>query len=139
MPIYLQIVEKVGRAVEVGAVGPGERLPTVRELAAELTVAPNTVVKAYDELRRMGLVEGKPGVGTVVSQGVEEVARERRVGAVYGRLREVVRDAAALGISQDELWDRVDAEFERLAVGRSVAERSAAEGGAGKAGREEGG
>ncbi|MEW6636563.1 MAG: GntR family transcriptional regulator [Actinomycetota bacterium] len=110
----MQIAGRVRRAVEVGRVGPGDRLPTVRELAAELGVAPNTVVRAYEELRRMGLVESRLGVGTVISRDAEDIGRERRVETLLARLRELVRDAAALGVSQDELWDIVDAEFERV-------------------------
>jgi GntR family transcriptional regulator len=114
VPIYVQIVEQVRHAIEVGGLEPGERLPTVRRLAQDLTVAPNTIVKAYGELQREGLVESRPGVGTVVSEGVGELARERRVAAVFERLRVLVRDAAALGISEDDLWAGVDSEFERL-------------------------
>jgi GntR family transcriptional regulator len=62
----------------------------------------------------MGLVQSRPGVGTVVAQGVEEIDRERRVEAVFERLRVLVRDAAALGISEDQLWASLDAEFERV-------------------------
>ena len=114
VPIYVQIVEQVRHALEVGGLRPGERLPTVRQLASELTIAPNTIVKAYNELQRMGLVESRPGVGTVVARGVEEIDRERRVEAIFERLRVLVRDAAALGISEDELWASLDAEFERI-------------------------
>jgi GntR family transcriptional regulator len=114
VPIYVQIVDQVRHALEVGGLRPGERLPTVRQLASELTIAPNTIVKAYNELQRMGLVESRPGVGTVVAEGVEEIDRERRVGAIFERLRVLVRDAAALGISEDELWASLDAEFERI-------------------------
>ena len=114
VPIYVQIVDQVRHALEVGGLRPGERLPTVRQLASELTIAPNTIVKAYNELQRMGLVESRPGVGTVVAQGVEEIDRERRVEAIFGRLRVLVRDAAALGISEDELLVSLDAEFERI-------------------------
>jgi GntR family transcriptional regulator len=114
IPIYVQIVEQVRHAIEVGGLGAGERLPTVRRLAGDLTVAPNTIVKAYGELQRKGFVLSRPGVGTVVSEGVGEVARERRVAAVFERLRVLVRDAAALGISEDDLWAGVDSEFERL-------------------------
>lgn len=113
VPIYLQIVDRVRHAVEVGGLRAGDKLPTVRALAEELTIAPNTIVKAYNELRREGMVESRPGVGTIIVEGIEEVSRERRVEAVYERLRELVKDAASLGISQDELWQRVDAEFER--------------------------
>ncbi|HEV8045978.1 MAG TPA: GntR family transcriptional regulator [Rubrobacter sp.] len=114
VPIYVQVVEQVRHAVEVGRVGQGERLPTVRRLAEDLEIAPNTIVKAYGELRRMGFVESRPGVGTVVAEGVGEVARERQVAAVFGRLRVLVRDAAALGISEDDLWAGLDSEFERI-------------------------
>jgi GntR family transcriptional regulator len=114
VPIYVQIIDQVRQAVGVGGLRSGERLPTVRRLAEDLSVAPNTVVKAYDELRRMGLVESRPGVGTVVAAGVEEAAREQRVEEVFERLRKLVRDAAALGISEDELWARLDAEYERI-------------------------
>lgn len=110
----MQLVEQIRRAVEVGSLGAGERLPTVRALAEELTVAPNTVVKAYNELQRMELVESRPGVGTVVARGVAEVAREQRVEALFERLSVLVRDAVGLGITEDELWERFDAEFDRL-------------------------
>lgn len=114
IPIYLQIVDQVRHGVEVGSLQAGERLPTVRQLAGEVSVAPNTVVKAYGELRRMGLLESRPGVGTVVVEGSGEEQRERQLEALNGRLRELVRDAVGLGFSEDELWERVDAEFERL-------------------------
>ena len=114
VPMYLQVVDQVRHAVELGGLGPGERLPTVRGLAGDLGIAPNTVVKAYGELQRMGLVESRSGAGTVVAEGVGEVARERRVAAVFERLRVLVRDAAALGISEDDLWAGFDSEFERI-------------------------
>lgn len=114
VPIYVQLVEQVRHAVEVGGIGAGERLPTVRRLAEDLAIAPNTIVKAYGELRRMGFVESRAGVGTVVAEDVGEVARERRVEAVFERLRVLVRDAAALGISEDDLWAGLDSEYERI-------------------------
>lgn len=114
IPIYLQIVDQVRHGVEIGSLEEGERLPTVRQLAGEASVAPNTVVKAYGELRRMGLLESRPGVGTVVVQGSGEDQRERQIAALNGRLRELVRDAVGLGLNEDDLWERFDAEFERL-------------------------
>ena len=124
VPIYVQIVDQVRHALEVGGLRPGERLPTVRRLAGELAIAPNTIVRAYNELQRVGLVESRPGVGTVVAEGVEEVARERRVEEIFERLRVLVRDAAALGVSEDDLWAGLDSEFERIPVSEKR-ERSA--------------
>ena len=112
VPIYVQIVEQVRHAMEVGSLRSGDRLPTVRALAGELTVAPNTVVKAYSELQRAGFIESRAGVGTVVTVG--EIAREQSVNALYERLDVLVRDAVGLGISEDEIWERFDAAFERF-------------------------
>lgn len=114
IPIYVQIVDQVRHAIEVGGFGPGERLPTVRRFAGDLAIAPNTIVKAYNELQRAGLVESKPGVGTVVAEGVEEVAQERQVAEIFRRLRVLARDAAALGVSEDDLWASLDSEYERI-------------------------
>ena len=114
VPIYVQIVDQVWHTIEVGGFGPGERLPTVRRLAGDLAIAPNTIVKAYNELQRAGLVESRPGVGTVVAGRVGEVARERQVAEIFRRLRVIARDAAALGISEDDLWVSLDSEYERI-------------------------
>jgi GntR family transcriptional regulator len=114
VPIYVQIMDQVRHAIEVGGLRAGERLPTVRRLAGDLAIAPNTIVKAYNELQRMGFVVSRPGVGSVVADGIEVVAREQRVEEIFERLRLLVRDAAALGISEDELWASLDSEFERI-------------------------
>lgn len=110
----MQLVEGIRHTLEVGTLGSGERLPTVRALAGELTVAPNTVVKAYNELQRMGLIESKPGVGTVVVADSGETVREQQVEALYERLGVLVRDAVGLEVTEDELWERFDAEFEHV-------------------------
>ena len=66
VPTYMQIVEQVRQALRLGRLEPGDRLPTVREVAAALAVNPNTVLKAYRELEHEGLVEGRHGQGTYV-------------------------------------------------------------------------
>ena len=124
VPIYVQLVERVRHALTVGTLRPGERLPTVRALAGELAVAPNTVVKAYNELQRAGLIESRPGVGTVVAGDLEEAVREQQEEALYERLGVLVRDAVGLEVTEDELWERLDAEFERAHT-RRARERAA--------------
>lgn len=114
VPIYAQLVGGLRHAIETGTLRAGERLPTVRALAVELTVAPNTVVKAYAELQRDGWIESRPGSGTVVAKDVGETVREKKVEDLYGRLGQVVRDAVGLGLTEDEIWDRFEREFERL-------------------------
>ena len=114
VPIYVQLVEGVRHALGVGTLRAGERLPTVRALARELTIAPNTVVKAYNELQRMGLIESRPGVGTVVVGDPGGAVREQQVKDLYERLGVLVRDAVGLGMTEDELWERIDAAFDLL-------------------------
>ena len=113
VPIYVQLVEGVRRALEVGTLRPGERLPTVRALAGELTVAPNTVVKAYNELQREGLIESRAGVGTVVVGEAEEGVRRRKVEELYARVGVLVRDAAGLGVAEEKLRESFERELER--------------------------
>jgi GntR family transcriptional regulator len=68
VPPYLQLVQQIRQAVRMGVLGIGDRLPTVKEVVAELAINPNTVLKAYRELEHEGLVEGKQGVGTFVAR-----------------------------------------------------------------------
>lgn len=63
---YLQLVQQVRRALRMGLVEPGDQLPTAREVVASLAINPNTVLKAYRELEREGLVRARPGMGTFV-------------------------------------------------------------------------
>ena len=112
VPLYVQIVQQIKHAIEVSALQPGDQLPTVRQLAGELTIAPNTIVKAYNELQAKGLIESRPGVGTVVAANLDGSVRRQQTEALFERLRAVVRDAASVGIEPDELVDRLRAEIE---------------------------
>jgi GntR family transcriptional regulator len=68
VPPYLQLVQQIRQAVRMGVLEVGDRLPTVKEVVAELAINPNTVQKAYRELEHEGLVEGRQGVGTFVAR-----------------------------------------------------------------------
>lgn len=102
VPTYLQLVEQVRRGILLGYLCEGDRLPTVREVAANLVVNPNTVVKAYRELERAELVTPRAGQGTFVTG---------RVGAVpvaaYSRLsrglRGWLRSAREAGLDGDQV------------------------------------
>jgi GntR family transcriptional regulator len=65
---YLQIVQQVRRALLLGLLSEGDRLPTVKQVVAKVAINPNTVLKAYRDLEREGLVAPKPGVGTFVTK-----------------------------------------------------------------------
>jgi GntR family transcriptional regulator len=68
IPAYLQLVQQIKQALRMGILGVGDKLPTVKEVVAEVAINPNTVMKAYRELEHEGLVEGRQGVGTFVSR-----------------------------------------------------------------------
>ena len=65
---YLQVVHQVRRALRLGLLSEGDQLPTVKDVVARLAINPNTVLKAYRELERDGLVSARPGVGTFVTR-----------------------------------------------------------------------
>ncbi|GAB3151711.1 GntR family transcriptional regulator [Microbispora hainanensis] len=99
---YLQLVHQVKQALRLGVLRPGDQLPTAREVVESLAINPNTVLKAYRELEREGLVEGRPGMGTFVRQGIAGATL-----AEHTRLRRDleawVRDARAAGLDQEDL------------------------------------
>jgi GntR family transcriptional regulator len=68
LPTYLQLVQQVRQALRLGLLVPGDQLPTAREVVESLAINPNTVLKAYRELERDGLVAARPGTGTFVQR-----------------------------------------------------------------------
>jgi GntR family transcriptional regulator len=66
IPPYLQIVQQVKHALRLGMIDPGDQLPTIKQVVADVAINPNTVLKAYRDLEREGLVQGRAGVGTFV-------------------------------------------------------------------------
>jgi len=112
-PIYRQIVRQVREAVASGRLASGDRLPSQRELALRLVIAPLTVKKAYDELERDGLIRTARGQGTFVADVAEQSTRER-VEALRGLVRKLVHEARLSGLSEDELLGLVRDEANRL-------------------------
>src|SRR6202007_973877 len=66
VPTYLQLVQQVHQALQLGLLEPGDRLPTAQQVVASLAINPNTVLKAYRDLERSGLVRARPGMGTFI-------------------------------------------------------------------------
>jgi len=107
VPIYVQLVEQVKRSVAIGALVSGERLPTVKQLAVDLTVNPNTVARAYRDLEREGVIETSPGRGSFV--GGDQPAARRAVTEVSSASFELaVREAKSIGLSRDDVTSIVD-------------------------------
>lgn len=118
-PLHRQIVDRVWQEVVTGTLETGERLPTVRQLAIDLSVHPNTVTRAYRELELLGVLATRPGEGSVV-QLASPNKEELEHGARLERLcRDVVSQADALGVSLDEVIDTLaDARAARRRSGK---------------------
>ena len=107
MPVYRQIMDQVRGAIASGALNAGDQLPTVRQLAVDLTINPNTVVRAYRELELGGLLETHQGTGTFISSQKMKRAdaeREKQLAQIVG---DCVSRAGAAGFTVDELIDEL--------------------------------
>ena len=104
VPLYLQLIEQIKRAVALGTLAPGEQLPTVKALALELTVNPNTVARVYRELERDGVIDTSPGRGSFVrSDGAAGEARRAGNDVARVALENAVREAKSLGLDSNEV------------------------------------
>ncbi len=101
-PIYRQIVDQVKAALAAGRLKPGDKLPTHRDLAKELVVAPLTIKKAYDLLQTEGLIQMAQGRGTFVSERASSMTAQAHT-QLAARIEGVVHQAKIMGIPQDEL------------------------------------
>jgi GntR family transcriptional regulator len=102
VPTYLQLVQQVRQAVRLGILRPGDQLPTVKEVVEQLTINPNTVLRAYRELDLEGLVEGRRGVGTFVASGQPPLPPEN-VKALRSSLQRWIERARAAGLDDENL------------------------------------
>jgi GntR family transcriptional regulator len=108
IPITRQIVDQIRAQCAAGEVRPGERLPSVRELARELAVNQNTILRVYERLTAEGLLERRHGAGTYVSQEMPggQLRAQRR--ALREDLRRLVRRARMLDVDLADLHDLID-------------------------------
>jgi len=107
VPLYRQIIDQVKSGIATGAVGPGDRLPTVRQLSVDLSVNPNTVSRAYNELELTGLVETHMGSGTFIGhKRVErdEVEQRRILDQIC---QEFLSRASAHGFTLEDILDNL--------------------------------
>mgnify|MGYP001021150620 FL=1 len=107
-PIYEQIKDQVKEGIIKGIFQPGDKLPSVRELSTMLTINPNTVSKAYQELEREKAIVTVRGRGTFIAKDYRPQLDEERLQEISDLLRKVVVEAHYLGLSKQELEQMVD-------------------------------
>jgi GntR family transcriptional regulator len=100
VPPYLQIVHQVRQSLLLGYLQEGDRLPTVKDVAGDLAINPNTVVKAYRQLEHEGLTGGRPGQGTFITSTVPPAPPDTHA-ALRASLERWLRDAGAAGLSDE--------------------------------------
>ena len=100
VPTYLQLVHQVEHALRLGYLKPGDQLPKIRDVVAELAINPNTVLKAYRDLELKGLAAGRPGQGTFVQATLSQVALPELAG-VHKSLLGWLATADAAGLDAD--------------------------------------
>jgi GntR family transcriptional regulator len=107
VPVYRQLIDQVRTGIASGSLGAGDQLPTVRQLAVDLSINPNTVMRAYRELELGGLLETHQGTGTFISDKKVEkktAERERQLGQM---VNEFASRAGASGFTVEEIIDRL--------------------------------
>ena len=118
VPLYLQLIEQVKHAVETGAMRSGDQLPTIRKLAEDLVMNPNTVARAYRELEHEGIIELRHGSGAFISESVASKSRiTRKVQAI---VESAVERLVALGLTGDEIRRLVENELALLRDGKKL-------------------
>jgi GntR family transcriptional regulator len=114
LAVYDQIVRQVKFAVADGAVAAGELIPSVRELARELAINPNTVARAYRQLQDEGVVEPVRGTGLAVTADARRLCREQRRALLGVRLSQALGEALQAGLDETEVQQLVAAELRKL-------------------------
>jgi len=118
-PIYLQIIEEFKRQIVTGLLKPGDKVPSQRDLAAQIKVNANTVQRAYREMEILGLVETLRGQGTFVCQS-DQIVEETKSEMLTNLVDEFVRSVRALGLSQEAIMEVLKSRFADLEDGDEV-------------------
>ena len=140
VPLYQQIVDQIRGKILAGELQPGDALPSIRQLAADLLISVITTKRAYQDLEAEGLIQTRPGRGTFVGELTAEYRRRAGLQKVEGQLREAVRTASRLGVGRAEvegLFSRIVDEEWGLGGGGGRGS-AAASGGTAEAGRSPG-
>jgi GntR family transcriptional regulator len=103
IPIYEQIVRQVKFAIADGSLKVGENVPSVRDLASQLAVNPNTVARAYRDLQSLGLLLPIRGTGLAITSTAPKQCRKERLDLIRDRLELVLREAVMNGVSHEEI------------------------------------
>ncbi|HEY5055306.1 MAG TPA: GntR family transcriptional regulator [Acidobacteriaceae bacterium] len=113
VPLFEQVVYAAKKAMVSGQMRPGDAFPSVRALSKELKINPNTAHKIVAHLINEGLLETRPGIGTVVA-ALPDATRKERTALLGAEMEQLVVQAKQLGIERNEMIDAIEAHWKRL-------------------------
>ena len=118
IPIYIQLKNQIKQRIASGSLQPGDKLPTVRELAVKLTINPNTVAKVYKQLENEGLIETKRGVGTYIAERPDNsgIIPEKELDQALDKL---ITKAFQLGVKPEVLQKRFNKKIDEWVSGNN--------------------
>ena len=113
-PIYEQLYKKTIELIIKGVLKENEQLPSVRSLAKEIGVNPNTVAKAYQELERQGVIETIRAKGTFIARKVELQADDRKLSALHQSLSSIALELKMMGYTKEQTMELMAEAFEEI-------------------------
>jgi len=114
VPLYLQIESQLKHAIAAGALKQGDTLPSVRKLAADLRINPNTVARAYQNLERDGVIRTVPGGGTFVADNVPGLLKSEKLKRLKPFALQVAVEGTQLRLTRDEILKQVHVALDEL-------------------------
>jgi GntR family transcriptional regulator len=114
VPVFEQVARQIKYAIAEGVFEPGQLIPSVRDMARELAINPNTVARAYRDLQSEEVIELVRGTGLAVSRGAKATCRDSRSKLIRERVRVALQEALNSQLSVDEVMKIVEAELKKL-------------------------
>ena len=118
VPIYEQIVNSFKQMTMSGILSPDEKLPSVRDLSQELTINPNTIQKAYQELERQNIIYTKRGQGSFVNPNIQAINKEEKMEDLIEEIKKIVIESMYLGISKEEFLKLITSAYDDSSNGQ---------------------
>ena len=117
VPVYRQVIDQVKFLVSGGALQKGDQLPSIRDLAKQLTINPTTIAKAYEHMANEGLVEKRPGKGVFISDFSQALNKAEKEQKLRELARQLVVEADQLGLSSGVIMRLIGEEMDNLSGG----------------------
>lgn len=124
IPVYEQVARQITFAVAAGSLQPGEMIPSVREMARELAINPNTVARAYRQLQDVGVLESVRGSGLTIQSGAKSRCKTMRSRLIRERISNVLTEARQSQLTDNEIMEFVQVEMDRKHTKRGKNDRA---------------